>query len=94
MDCHFPIPFYKQLLGVELELPDLESVDPTFYKNLISMMDYNITDAMLELTFSCTEHDILSGETVVVDLKPCGRDIEVDESNKHEYIQLMAQVNE
>lgn len=45
--------------------------------------DNDITD-VLDLTFS-TDDDRF-GEVVTVDLKPGGRDIEVTEENKKEYI--------
>lgn len=57
-----------------------------FYCQSINMMlfrDNDITD-ILELTFS-TDDDRF-GEVVTVDLKPGGRDIEVTEENKKEYV--------
>lgn len=53
-----------------------ESINTTFRDN-------DITD-ILELTFS-TDDDRF-GEVVTVDLKPGGRDIEVTEENKKEYV--------
>jgi E3 ubiquitin-protein ligase NEDD4 len=49
-----------------------------------STRDNDITD-ILDLTFS-TEDDRF-GETVVIDLKPNGRNIEVTNANKKEYIE-------
>jgi E3 ubiquitin-protein ligase NEDD4 len=46
--------------------------------------DNDITD-ILDLAFS-TEDDRF-GETVVIDLKPNGRNIEVTNANKKEYIE-------
>lgn len=51
---------------------------------LISFRDNDIT-GVLENTFS-TEDEIF-GETVTVDLKPNGRNIEVTNENKKEYIE-------
>lgn len=31
----FTVPFYKQLLGKPIQLPDLESVDPELHKSLV-----------------------------------------------------------
>lgn len=35
IDNGFTLPFYKRILGRELTLKDLETVDPDFYKNLL-----------------------------------------------------------
>lgn len=51
--------------------------------NTTLLRDNDITD-ILELTFS-TDDDRF-GEVVTVDLKPGGRDIEVTEENKKEYV--------
>ena len=45
--------------------------------------DNDITD-VLDLTFSTDDDQF--GEVVTVDLKPGGRDIEVTEENKREYV--------
>jgi hypothetical protein len=60
------------------------------------LMDYNINEADLGLTFSVDEVQILyseSNEKIVrnftVDLKPNGRNIAVTNHNKFEYINLL-----
>lgn len=44
--------FYKHLLGVPIEYSDIEGVDPDYYKSLSQILDYNLEDIGLELTFS------------------------------------------
>lgn len=51
---------------------------------MISTSDNDITD-VLELTFSVDDDRF--GEMVTVDLKDGGRDIEVTEENKKEYVE-------
>ena len=53
-------------------LQDIEAVDPEYYKNLIWMLENNITD-VLDLNFT-TESDYF-GKKQQVDLKPGGKDI-------------------
>lgn len=79
---------YKQILGKPVEVVDLESIDPDGHRSLKWILDNPIDEAMLDLTFS-TEADNF-GVTEVVDLKPDGRKIAVDDSNKREYVELVA----
>ena len=57
---------------------------PSFFHVLTSIRENDIT-GVLENTFS-TEDEVF-GETVTVDLKPNGRNIEVTNENKKEYIE-------
>lgn len=66
----------------------MEGVDAEFYRSLKWILDNDITD-ILDLTFS-TEEEIF-GERVEVDLKPDGKNIEVTEENKHEYVELITE---
>ncbi|KAI9230662.1 MAG: hypothetical protein DHS80DRAFT_26514 [Piptocephalis tieghemiana] len=88
LDAFFITSFYKMILRKKTSLVDMESVDAEFYRSLVWMLDNDITD-VLDLTFS-TEDDRF-GETVTVDLKEGGRDIEVTEENKQEYVDLVTQ---
>ena len=58
-----------------LVLQDIEAVDPEYYKNLIWMLENNITD-VLDLTF--TEESDYFGKKELVELKPGGKDIRQD----------------
>ncbi|XP_047469714.1 E3 ubiquitin-protein ligase wwp-1-like isoform X2 [Penaeus chinensis] len=85
----FTMPFYKRMLNKKLTMKDLESIDPEFYNSLVWIRDNNIEECCLEMTF-CTDFEVL-GKITEVELKPGGKDIQVTEENKEEYIDLMMQ---
>jgi E3 ubiquitin-protein ligase HUWE1 len=66
----------------------MESLDNDYAKNLQWILDNDITDLITE-TFSVSR-DVF-GEEKTVDLVPNGRDIEVTEENKHEYVQRVVE---
>ncbi|KAJ3283722.1 hypothetical protein HDU79_008837, partial [Rhizoclosmatium sp. JEL0117] len=88
LDAFFVVSFYKLILGKKVSISDMESIDAQQYKSLQWMLENSITD-VLELTFS-TEAEIF-GEIVTIDLKEGGRDIEVTDENKQEYVQLFCE---
>ncbi|KAI4466887.1 hect domain ubiquitin-protein ligase [Holotrichia oblita] len=80
---HFFIrPFYKMMLGKQIDLKDMESVDSEYFKSLMWIKEND--PAGLDLTFSVDEDSF--GQTSVVELKQNGANIPVDNSNKDEYI--------
>ncbi|KAJ3106871.1 hypothetical protein HDU97_005358 [Phlyctochytrium planicorne] len=87
LDAFFVSAFYKMILKRKIVLKDMESVDAQQYKSLQWVLDNNVSDNGLELTFS-VENEIF-GELTTIDLKPNGRDIEVTDENKAEYVQLI-----
>jgi E3 ubiquitin-protein ligase NEDD4 len=84
LDAFFIGAFYKMILKKKVMLADMEGVDTDFHRNLTWTLDNDI-DGVLELTFS-TEDEVF-GETVTIDLKPNGRNIEVTNENKKEYVE-------
>ena len=88
LDGHFTRSFYKHLLGVPIEYSDIEGVDPDYYKSLSQILDYNLEDIGVELTFSADVQTF--GRNEVVDLIPNGRNIAVTDSNKIDYIRLIS----
>ncbi|KAF6046889.1 HECT-domain (ubiquitin-transferase) family protein [Candida parapsilosis] len=88
LDAFFVGALYKMMLHKKVVLQDMEGVDAEFYRSLKWILDNDITD-ILDLTFS-TEEEIF-GERVEVDLKPDGKNIEVTEENKHEYVELITE---
>ncbi|KAL8587773.1 E3 ubiquitin-protein ligase smurf1 [Nucella lapillus] len=88
LDGGFTMPFYKQLLGKDVTLDDLESVDPELHRSLCWMLENNIEN-ILDNTFS-VEHNSF-GKVHEYDLKPGGNDIKVTEDNKQEYVKLYVQ---
>ncbi|KAH7085173.1 hypothetical protein BKA63DRAFT_12371 [Paraphoma chrysanthemicola] len=88
LDAFFIGAFYKMILRKKVSLQDMEGVDADFHRNLEWMLNNDITDA-LELTFATDDERF--GETVSIELKPGGEDIEVTNENKHEYVELITE---
>ncbi|KAK6336005.1 hypothetical protein TWF730_003379 [Orbilia blumenaviensis] len=88
LDAFFIGAFYKMILRKKVSLADMEGVDADFHRNLTWTLENDITD-ILDLTFSTEDNRF--GETVTIDLKPGGRDIEVTNENKKEYIDLITE---
>jgi len=75
-------PFYSMMLGKQITLKDMESVDAEYYNSLVYIRDND--PECLCLTFEVD--DEVFGEQVQKELVPGGADIEVTELNKKEYI--------
>lgn len=88
LDAHFTRSFYKHILGVPVTYHDIEGIDPQFYKSMNDILNMDIDDLCLELTFSAEQQ--FGGQVREVDLIPGGRDVAVTNANKWEYVQLMA----
>jgi len=86
MKAHLALPVLKHLLGVPISFSDLEFYDQEVHKSLKWMKENDGVDALC-LDFSVTNRK-LNGEVEVIDLKEDGRNIEVTDENKHEYIYL------
>ncbi|QIW97366.1 hypothetical protein AMS68_002884 [Peltaster fructicola] len=88
LDAFFIAAFYKMILKKKVILSDMEGVDAEFYRTLSWSMENDITDVIYS-TFSVEDERF--GEKVTVDLKPGGRDIEVTNENKKEYVELITE---
>lgn len=88
LDCYFSRAMYKRILGKPVSVKDMESHDPDFYKSLTWMLDNDITGIITD-TFS--EEDEEFGMKKTVDLIENGRNIEVTNENKHEYVRLVVE---
>ncbi|KAI9267104.1 hypothetical protein EDC94DRAFT_602292 [Helicostylum pulchrum] len=88
LDAFFIVSLYRMVLNKKVLVANMESVDAEFYRSLKWILDNDISD-ILELTFSVDDDRF--GELVSVDLKPNGRDIEVTEENKVEYVDLVTE---
>eukprot|EP00038_Savillea_parva_P006499 m.164170 g.164170 ORF g.164170 m.164170 type:complete len:1061 (-) comp12391_c0_seq1:129-3311(-) len=89
IDRGFTMPFYKQLLGKELELKDLKAVDEEYYNSLRWMLDNNLEElGYTDQTFTASSENF--GKVEEVPLKEGGEDIIVDDSNKAEFARLAA----
>ncbi|PNH38802.1 hypothetical protein VD0004_g8043 [Verticillium dahliae] len=87
LDAFFIGALYKMILGKSVVLADMEGVDADFHRSLQWMLDNDISGGILEQTFSTEDERF--GVICVEDLKPDGRNIDVDNDNKKEYVDLM-----
>ena len=87
LDAFFIGALYKMILGKPVVLADMEGVDADFHRSLQWMLDNDISGGVLEQTFSTEDERF--GVVTEEDLKPNGRNIEVTNENKKEYVDLM-----
>nr|XP_023662050.1 E3 ubiquitin-protein ligase HACE1 isoform X1 [Paramormyrops kingsleyae] len=90
VNIYFTRSFYKHILGVPVSYQDVASIDPEYAKNLQWILDNDISDLGLELTFS-VETDVF-GAMEEVPLKAGGTSILVTQDNKAEYVQLVTEL--
>nr|XP_008005674.2 E3 ubiquitin-protein ligase HACE1 isoform X7 [Chlorocebus sabaeus]XP_037857001.1 E3 ubiquitin-protein ligase HACE1 isoform X7 [Chlorocebus sabaeus] len=90
VNIYFTRSFYKHILGIPVNYQDVASIDPEYAKNLQWILDNDISDLGLELTFS-VETDVF-GAMEEVPLKPGGGSILVTQNNKAEYVQLVTEL--
>ncbi|RMD44483.1 hypothetical protein DV735_g651, partial [Chaetothyriales sp. CBS 134920] len=88
LDSFFIGAFYKMMLRKKVTINDMEGVDEEYHKNLTWTLENDITD-VLDQTFSVEDEQF--GETKTIDLKPGGRDIQVTNENKREYVELVTE---
>jgi E3 ubiquitin-protein ligase HUWE1 len=67
----------------------MEAIDPDYYKNLQMILEHNLDDIGLELTFSI--EDFSFGRRDIIDLIPNGRNIPVTEDEKEKYVSLVCE---
>ena len=89
LDAHFTRSLYKHMLGIKPSHQDMEAIDPDYYRNLKTILQYDLEDLGLDLFF-CVDDNSFGGRKVH-DLKPGGRKIPVTEENKEEYVQLVCE---
>lgn len=87
LDAFFIGALYKMVLGKAVALADMEGVDADFHRSLQWMLDNDISGGILEQTFSTEDERF--GVLTTEDLIPNGRDIDVTNENKKEYVDLM-----
>ncbi|XP_076261399.1 HECT, UBA and WWE domain containing E3 ubiquitin protein ligase 1 isoform X2 [Rhynchophorus ferrugineus] len=90
LECYFTRSFYKHILGIPVKYTDMESEDYSFYRGLVYLMENNINNLGLDLTFSTEISEF--GVTETRDLIANGRHIPVTEENKMEYVRLVCQM--
>jgi len=89
LDAHFTRSFYKHILGQPVNYHDLEAIEPDYYKSLKQILEIPLEMLGLDLTFSAESNDF--GEIKITDLIPNGRNVYVNDDNKHYYVQLISQ---
>ena len=89
LDAHFTRSLYKHMLGVKPTHHDMQAIDPAYYKNLQLILEHNLEDIGLELTFSTEDHSF--GRSKTIDLIPDGRKVSVSEESKARYVDLVCQ---
>ena len=52
LDAYFTRSFYKHILGKPVHFTDMEAEDYTFYQSMLFLLEHNIADLGLDLTFS------------------------------------------
>ncbi|KAL4429870.1 hypothetical protein ABPG74_022893 [Tetrahymena malaccensis] len=85
-EVDFTKSFLKHILHKTLYISDLEDIDPDEANNLLWILDNDVTD--LCLTHSIDR--VVLGQNYTLDLIPNGRNIEVTEQNKKEYVKQIA----
>ncbi|KAG8528062.1 uncharacterized protein KY384_006978 [Bacidia gigantensis] len=88
LDAFFIGAFYKMILRKKVALADMEGVDADFHRTLTWTMENDI-EGVIEPTFSTEDESF--GEIQTIDLKPNGQNIEVNNSNKKEYVDLITE---
>jgi ubiquitin-protein ligase E3 C len=86
--AHFFLSFLRGDYNYLHMLPDLSTVDPQLYQNLMFLKTYDGDTADLCLSFTVTTDDF--GCTQEIPLIPNGNNVEVTNQNKHRYIGLVA----
>ncbi|KNC87717.1 hypothetical protein SARC_00151 [Sphaeroforma arctica JP610] len=74
IDCGFTLPFYKKMLRKPLTLQDMEAVDPEYYQSLTWLLEHDIDELYLGMTFAVNydafgerrTHDLKVGRTSYV----------------------------
>ena len=85
IDGGFTMPFYKMLLNKSITLDDIESVDPNLHSSLHWILANDITN-VIDNNFS-VEHEAF-GVVQTHELRKGGKDIQVTEDNKKDYVKL------
>ena len=85
LNAHFTRGFYKQMLGRNVSMRDMEALDHEHYKGLMELHEGDADG--IGATFSIVTEVL--GVSKTVDLIPNGDNIEVTNENKDEYIRLV-----
>ena len=87
IDCYFTRIIYKLIIGSQISYHDMEDYDPVYFNSIKWLLENDFSNSETYLTYSYN-HDNL-GEIQTVDLIENGRNIDVTEANKFDYIQRL-----
>eukprot|EP00245_Coleochaete_scutata_P000270 TRINITY_DN1033_c0_g2_i4.p1 TRINITY_DN1033_c0_g2~~TRINITY_DN1033_c0_g2_i4.p1 ORF type:complete len:524 (+),score=94.91 TRINITY_DN1033_c0_g2_i4:229-1800(+) len=87
LDANFTRLFYKRILDRPVTYHDMATMDIQFYNSLVWILENNLDEQDLSLSFSFTKE--VFGAYEDVELKAGGKDIPVTEENKREYVDLL-----
>ena len=87
IDCYFTRIIYKLISGTQISYHDMEDYDPVYYNSLKWILENDLNEQETYFTYSYDHNNL--GEIQTIDLIENGRNIEVNESNKFDYIQKL-----
>lgn len=87
----FPMAVYRKLMNLKISWRDLQDCNPVIYNSLKSMLEYSEPDMeeVFAQTFEIGYQDVF-GSPLKQSLKKDGEKIIVNQSNKHEFVELYA----
>lgn len=87
----FPMVVYRKLMNLKISWRDLQDCNPVIYNSLKSMLEYSEPDMeeVFAQTFEIGYQDVF-GSPLKQSLKKDGEKIIVNQSNKHEFVELYA----
>ncbi|XP_042892379.1 ubiquitin-protein ligase E3A-like isoform X1 [Penaeus japonicus] len=91
LDVHFPPVMYKKLCSKPGSFHDLRDWNTTLYRSLVELLEYegeDMEDVFMQ-TFRVGYQDVF-GTSLTHDLKADGGNIFVNQSSKHEFVELYA----
>jgi len=87
LDCYFSRIIYKLITNTPISYHDMEDYDPQFFKSIKILLENDYTGKDTYLTYSYN-HDNF-GQMEIVDLIENGRNVDVTENNKFDYVQKL-----
>ena len=87
LDCYFTRIIYKLITNTPISYHDMEDYDPVFYKSIKILLENDYTGKETYLTYSYNYDNF--GEMQIIDLIENGRNIDVTEENKFDYVQKL-----
>jgi hypothetical protein len=92
LDVHFPPAMYKLLLGRDVNLDDINSVDPALHKGLLQLLQFEPAEQVENVycRYFATEWDNF-GAKMEHDLIPDGRSVPVTGANRYAYVDKLVQ---